>query len=157
MEQPKPKNFLQELRGPFISTFFAIVQAVALGLFAFYLKDRVDADLKERAQTVSSIKEMQNVLNDLKNPSQVSDRTENIVRLAMFGEDAIPVLINLAAADTKYDQNAMLDALNLLIVDHEASVCRGLKSVIDRRDIFTPVRMIGIDRYQSSHCKKSLK
>ena len=152
---PQPTSFLQELRGPFISTVFAVIQAVALGLFAFYLKDRVDADLKERAQTVSSIKEMQSVLDAMKASTQANDRAENIVRLAMFGKDAIPVLINLSASDTKYDQNSMFDALNLLLVDHAASVCDGMRAVLARRALFDSVRMGGVERYQAGNCSKS--
>jgi len=143
--------------GPLISTAFAILQAVVLGYFAFYLKDRVDADLKERAQIVSSLQAMQAVLEKLKDSTQPDEREENVVRLAMYGEDAIPVLINLAVAQTRYDQNSMFHALNLLLVWHEKSVCDGLQAALDKRAQFDGTRMDGIQTFHDAKCKTSKK
>ena len=76
--------------GPLISTVFAILQAVVLGYFAFYLKDRVEADLKERAQTVSSLQAMQTVLEKLKE----SDMYSNALSRGTNGRGAIRERIN---------------------------------------------------------------
>lgn len=147
----KIPGILHELRAPAIAMFFAIVQAIALAVFAYYLKDRVDAELKERAQIVSSIKEMQNVLDALKDPAQTNDRAENIVRLAMFGEDAVPVLVNLASANTKYDPGDLIGALKLLIVGHEESVCRSLRDVLAHRSLFDSQRMTRIEKFKNDN------
>jgi hypothetical protein len=117
----------------------------------------VDADLKERAQIVSSLQAMQTVLDKLKDSTQADEREENVVRLAMYGEDAIPVLINLAVAKTQYDQSSMFHALSLLHVWHEKSVCDGLRAALGKRDQFDATRMDGLKAYHDAKCNPSKK
>jgi len=148
----KVAGALAVVREQSITTVFAIVQAIALAVFAYWLKDRVDEHLKERAQIVSSIKEMQAVLDKLRDPAQSSDREENFVRLAMFGEDAVPVLVNLAAANTKYDQNTVLHALDLLVVDHVGAVCHSLRAVVAHAAPFDTQRIKRIGAYEVANC-----
>jgi hypothetical protein len=110
-------------------------------VFGYILTGKVDQLFKEREQALKerefhseNIHQMQQFLTDLEDPDVKREKAHaSAVAIAVYGSDAIPLLLHVLTEDSAYGGEAAQDGLLALEPEDAPSACKKLADILKIR------------------------
>lgn len=115
-----------QLRGDVTTMVVNVLQAALIAYFGFTLTGRLDLALKERKATVDAAKSMGDLIVQLNQEHTPEDDRALMLRLAMFGEDAVDPMVFMAMTPGAYGPDIPIFGLRIVGITRHDATCKAL-------------------------------
>lgn len=140
-----PPSFGQKFKDGMAPLLLSVLQTALVAWFGLQITGKLDLAIKERQIALDSAKSMSVLVEKMQTTkSSQPEYKETALKLAMFGEEAIPPLILMSAAVGPYSEDIPLDTLKVLSALHIAKVCEGLRTAVSAKNAIDEARFQGI-------------
>jgi hypothetical protein len=144
-----------------INMLASVLSAILIGVFGYMLTGRLELALKERQAgvqerqaTVQALEKMSEFLTQINNEKiNEEERDRTILRVVMYGSDAIYPLFVMAVSQNAYSPSTAIRGLRLLAVQHRMQICELLLSAQEIPKTVNSIRKTAIDTFTVEELK----